>query len=145
MSEQLKVQGEASNVEIEGLAEILASKKGELASLKAEAKLAEWETRTKARNPQYVLGSVRQDTTISAGGHGHGEVCDIECQVCGTVRTVNKQDAFQVRYCLEHKNEGKKVASAERRAAKSADPEAVKAKIAALEARLAEMRQAAVA
>jgi len=143
MSEQVKVQGEASSIEIVGLAEVLASKQGELRAVKAAAKLAEWETATKARNPQYVVGSVRQDTTISAGGHGHGEVCDIECLVCGGVRTVNKQDAFQVRYCLEHKNEGKRQANAERRAAKAQDPEAVKAKIAALEAKLAAIRQAA--
>jgi len=71
------------------------------ADLKAAQNNAAWESATKARNPQFVVGSVRKATPADEAvlGHCHGEVCSIECAACGQVRTVNKQDAFQARYC----------------------------------------------
>ena len=137
MSETQVVVGSCgSEAVVAGLMETLASKQQAVREARANLALSAWEDRTAARNPQYVRGSVRKDSHISAGGHGHGEVCDITCVTCGVVRTVNKQDAFQVRYCLEHKGEGKKA----NKVAKSADPSKVQAKIAALEAKLAALQ-----
>jgi hypothetical protein len=100
----------------------LLKEKQDLAkALRAQQKLEEWEEKTIARNPQYVKGSVRKPTAKDEAelGHVHGMVCSIKCQVCGKLRTINKQDAFQCRFCKEHKNEARKAsAKAKRQAAK---------------------------
>ena len=31
----------------------------------------------------------------------HGRVCQIKCMETGKIRTINAQDAFQVKYCVE--------------------------------------------
>ena len=137
------VQGQASEIAIEGLAETLASKRDELRTLKAEAELADWEAKTSAKNPQYVPGSVRKATDEDKallGVHCHGEVCEIVCLECGKTRVINRQDAFQSRYCKEHVKEGKKAAARERRAAKVADPAKAREQIAALEAKIAALK-----
>ena len=92
-------------------------------ALKEQKDLEAWETKTKERNPQLILGSVRKPTTADENelGHVHGMVCSITCQTCGVVRIINKQDAFQVRFCKEHKSEARKAkAKAKRQEAKIA-------------------------
>jgi hypothetical protein len=99
----------------------LAAREEELKALKREAKAREeltgWETKTKARNPAFVFGSVRKATPENSSHlkHTHGEVCDIKCEACGKTRVVNTQDAFQVRFCLGCKGEAKKAVAKARR------------------------------
>jgi hypothetical protein len=85
--------------------------------------LREWEQKTKKRNSQYVVGSLRAPKKDEAAelGHCHGQVCSIKCEVCGVVRTINKQDAFQVRFCKEHKNAARKAKAKARRLEKALD------------------------
>ena len=114
-------------------------------SLKSAQELAEWEKKTFERNRAYVMGSVRKaveaDTEIL--GHVHGMVCEIKCEKCGKARLVNKQDAFQVRFCLDCKKVASKEAGKEKRMAKKlasvskADLEAEIAKLSALLAQTA--------
>ena len=132
-----------SEAVVTGLAEALASKQQAVKSLKVQVEREEWETKTKARNPQYVMGSVRKATDADCallGAHCHGEVCEIVCLECSQIRVINKQDAFQSRYCKEHLREAKKVASAGRRAAKVQDPRKIDAQLAKLEAKMAELK-----
>jgi len=85
--------------------------------------LGEWERGIKARNPQYVIGSLRPatDQDVMVLGHAHGWVCEIQCTTCGVKRVINKQDAFQVKYCAAHKAEARKAkAKASREAVKAA-------------------------
>lgn len=55
-----------------------------------------------AKYSHVVKGSVRESKSAA-----HGFVCDVECKKrgCQTVTTVNKQDAFQVLFCEEHRRE----------------------------------------
>ena len=132
-----------SEAVVAGLAEALASKQAAVRGLKAQVEREEWETKTKARNSQYVVGSVRKATDADKallGAHCHGEVCEIVCLECSQIRVINKQDAFQSRYCKEHLREAKKAASAGRRASKVQDPRKIDAQLAKLEARMAELR-----
>jgi len=70
-------------------------------ALKAAQRLAEWETETRAINPNYVVGSVRKATSDDESllGHTHGQVCEIRCLKCREIRVVNLQDAKQVVFC----------------------------------------------
>jgi hypothetical protein len=134
-----------TTTELETLVKDLKAKQ---AALKGATKLAGWEDKTAARNPCYVRGSVR---AASAGdeeelGHVHGQVCTIRCQVCGEARTVNKQDAFQVRFCRACRQEAAKAAGTEKRAAKKLsglDEKELRDRIAGLEAQLELLANAA--
>jgi len=113
------------------------------ASLKAREAAAAWETKTKERNPQYVVGSIRKATDADMGAmkHCHGEVCEIVCEVCGATRIVNKQDAFQVRFCescaAAAKRESRKEhAQVKRMEKKGATKESLEAELKALDAML---------
>jgi len=77
---------------------------------KAREDRAAWEAKTKARNPAYILGSLlpADDRHVAELGHSHGWVCSIVCERCGKVRNINKQDAFQVRFCKDCKVETRK-------------------------------------
>ena len=129
-----------SNVaELKALEEQLKAKQR---LVKAAQELAEWETATIARNPEYVAGSVRKATETDAEvvGHSHGLVCEIKCRACGEVRVVNKQDAFQVHFCVACRKEAAKESSKEKRLQKkmaSTSKESLQAEIAKLEALLA--------
>jgi hypothetical protein len=134
------VGGAASEAVVAGLMETLATKQAVVKSKKDALANAEWEQGKKAKNAQYVLGSLRKASPAEVealGVHCHGWCCEIECLTCGTIRIVNTQDAHQVRYCKACKPEGKKAAAKAKRAAKAQSPEAIKAKIAALEAEMA--------
>lgn len=133
---------------------VLDTKRAELAALAEQVALAErgaWEKKTLARNPQLILGSLRVATVEEAAtlSHCHGEICEIRCAYtgangeCAETRIVNKQDAFQVRYCLEHKSESKKAARTAKKAVDANDPvkaqAAIARKMAALQAKLAKL------
>lgn len=122
----------------------LAAKQAEL---KAALKLKDWEEKTSARNPAYVVGSVRRATEADLAelGHCHGFVCTVKCQCCGQERTVNKQDAFQARFCKSCKKEASKDAAKERRLEKKLSGLSVsdlQAQIAEAEAQLAKLQAA---
>ena len=145
MKTKLTTTGQGSPV-IEGVASLEATKAAlatKLKDQKAADKLSAWERKTKKRNPAFVLGSTRKATNADATilGHTHGQVCEIRCSSkgCSTARVINKQDAFQVRFCAEHKKAASKAAGKVRRAAKAVaarTPEVIQAEIAALEAQL---------
>ena len=126
----------------------LEAKRKELQALvkasKDVAKNTEWEKKNKARNPAYVMGSLRRPTDEDRVvlDHCHGWVCKIECQHdgCETRRVINKQDAFQVRFCSEHRDEARKAASKARRdkvKLAGLTPAKVEAEIARLQAQMA--------
>jgi hypothetical protein len=124
----------------------LTAQEAALRAVKAELKKAtanaKWEADTKARNPQFVLGSVRKATPADEAvlGHCHGEVCSIECESCREVRTVNKQDAFQARFCKACKKDADKGRAKAKRADKrlaGRSVEDLQAEIAEAEAALA--------
>ena len=131
------VSAVASTVVINGLAELQAKQaelKAAKRAVKEAAELEAWEAKTIARNPAYVLGSVRSptDADLAVLGHCHGKVCDIKCQECGELRVVNCQDAFQAKFCKACRKEANKKAGKDKRAAaKLADvtPEAIQAQI----------------
>jgi len=71
-------------------------------------------------NPQVRPDTLRQaspDELVNSLP-AKGWVVQIECATCGEMRTVNTQDAFQVRFCEEHKADAAKAAAKDRRAAK---------------------------
>jgi len=71
-------------------------------------------------NPQIVPETLRataEGETIN-GAPAKGWAVTITCEVCGVEREINTQDAFQVRFCEEHKAEASKAKAKERRAAK---------------------------
>jgi hypothetical protein len=115
----------------------------QLEELKAKIKKAKEEKKTRDWEAKYahvVPGSTREDRKVSTGKHGHGKVCVIRCEMCQAERTINVQDAFQVRYCEAHADMAKKVRQQERREEKKVaklTPEAIKAEMARLEAMLA--------
>jgi hypothetical protein len=129
----------------------LEAKKKELQDLlraqKTLAKQKEWEDKTKARNPAYVVGSLRPATEADQEvlTHCHGWVCEIKCQHpgCDQVRVINKQDAFQVQFCKEHKAEARKASAKARRESKKLEdmtPESVQAEIAKLQEQLGKLQ-----
>ncbi len=89
-------------------------------AVKAMNEVAEWEAKTLERNPAYVVGSLRKATAAEAAalGHCHGWVCDIRCLNCGEIRTVNKQDAFQSRFCVACRKTASKEVAKEKRLTK---------------------------
>jgi hypothetical protein len=89
-------------------------------AVKQANELAEWEQKTAERNPAYVVGSVRKATEGDAAilGHVHGLVCEIRCQACGQTRVVNKQDAFQVKFCSECRKSASREVAKEKRLTK---------------------------
>ena len=105
-------------------AEQLKALQAELAekqkAVKQANELAEWEQKTAERNPAYVVGSVRKATEADAAilGHVHGLVCEIRCQACGQTRVVNKQDAFQVKFCAECRKSASREVAKEKRLTK---------------------------
>jgi hypothetical protein len=141
------IQTQPTEIVISGLAELKA-KETELRAKKrllmeVEARNA-WEQETKARNPQYVVGSLRAATPEDAEvlGYSHGQVCLIKCEACGTERLVNKQDAGQVRYCQACKKAADSTRNKERRVAERlarVSPEDLQRQIEALNAQLAKL------
>ncbi len=83
-----------------------------------------WKEKTLARNPAVLVDTLRdvEAGTVVPGTDlvSKGRVVDIACQYegCILVRTVNVQDAFQVRYCAEHKGVAAKARSRAARLAK---------------------------
>lgn len=115
-----KTNNTATNNTETAIAEVdklLKEKQNLSKALKVQKKLEEWEAKTVARNLQFVAGSVRKPTAADEAelGHVHGLVCSIKCKVCSKLRTINKQDAFQVRFCKEHKAEARKQAAKAKR------------------------------
>jgi hypothetical protein len=146
-------ESNAVNVSID--LETLKAKQRELTELLKLQKVAtvntEWERKTKARNPALILGSLRVATLEDTAtlGHVHGLVCEIACSFggCEEIRVINKQDAFQVRYCTEHKKEAQKEKMKERRASlklAGVNPEQLAAEIAKLQAMLSTKQEAVV-
>jgi hypothetical protein len=71
--------------------------------------------------PWVVEGSVKEmkpGTKIDGIVVAHGRICYIKCQETGTIRTVNVQDAFQVKYCEEVQSRRAREKAAARRAKK---------------------------
>lgn len=168
-AENTVVSSSASDIVIDGLAELTKQDKIErMRKLQAEKKARDRvETERKARfdrlvalrdgvvdaklnpkgrhNPQVRPDTLRQasDGELVNGRAAKGWVVQIECATCGEMRTVNTQDAFQVRFCEEHKADAAKAAAKDRRAAKrdaelaKLDESELDAQLAALEAELA--------
>jgi len=54
--------------------------------------------------PHVVVGSVKEvaaGTKVDGIVAAHGRICQIKCIETGKLRTINVQDAFQVKYCVE--------------------------------------------
>ena len=81
-------------------------------------KLADQEQATKARNPQYVVGSRRPATESEQVALKKTVVCEIVCQDCGETVVVSSQDGFQVKCCKACKQASKKEDQKIKRAAK---------------------------
>jgi hypothetical protein len=111
---------------------------------KAQVKQAAKNQEFYAKYPWVVVDSIRAPlpADLEVLKHAHGQVCSISCQQCGAHRVVNKQDVFQVRYCQDCRVEVRKADGRAKRAAKAQDPEKLKAKMAALEAQLAQLNAA---
>lgn len=112
--------------------------KEKLAAAKEAKKQEEW----LAKYPHVVKGSIRKAEGISTGKKGHGKVCTIRCEMCKAERTINVQDAFQVRYCSVHAELAKKIRQKDKREEKKLaklSPEAVKAELARLNGLLANL------
>ena len=136
------VATQASEILISGLAEMTTELKTKKKLVKTMDVLKAWETATKARNPQYVVGSLRATTEadLAVVGHSYGFVGLIKCEVCGQERLVNKQDAFQTRTCKVCKRAAAKATAKTRATARKLagmTREDLQAKIDALNAQLA--------
>lgn len=93
-----------------------AQKSGQSA---ADRKLAEFYK----KYPHVVTGSVREPTSEDKkvlGAKCHGKVCTIKCVDTGELRTINTQDAFQVKRTAEAQEKFLRRRRAERRAEKKA-------------------------
>lgn len=68
-------------------------------------------------NPQLRPETLRKavEGELINGTPAKGWVVTIECEACGELREINTQDAFQVRFCEEHKAEAAKAKAKERR------------------------------
>lgn len=113
-------------------------------ALRAAQERREWEAKTKARNPAFVVGSLRKPTAEDEAqlAHCHGMVCTIRCEACDRERVINKQDAFQVRFCTGCAKEARKAASKAKRLEKRLEGKSVddvQAQIDALNEQLAEL------
>ena len=47
------------------------------------------------------IKEVEPGTKVDSIVAAHGRICQIKCQETGALRTINVQDAFQVKYCEE--------------------------------------------
>jgi len=108
----INVQGQASEITIEGAEEALAkltkqARRAMSADERKAADIAEWEQTHLETHPnsRLVPGSTRVATEADkalfaeTGRHCHNVVCDIVCLDCGETWTINNSDAFQVRRC----------------------------------------------
>ena len=125
----------AAKSELETLKATERALKAKRAELKAAEVKAAWEAKVAARNSNYLVGSRRQATPedVQELGHSHGEVCSIRCMTCGASRTVNVQDAHQVRYCRECRKEAMKAVAQESRTSKRLAGKSVKDLMAQIE------------
>jgi hypothetical protein len=144
----VSVQGQASSVSIEGLAETMrklqrAERRAMSAAERQAADNAEWETEHMVAHPnsRLVLGTTRAATEAdlalfaSQDRHCHKVVCDITCLDCGCTWTINKQDAFQTVRCADCQAKVAKAKETRKVVRKSAAE--LKAEIAALKAQIA--------
>ena len=109
MSKKSKVQGVASEVVVEGLAETAAEAKilktNEIAQLERDVKHQEKEiaklTEFYSKYPHVIEGSVREPTSedLEIVNQTHGKVCSISCLDCSELIIANVQDAFQKVRC----------------------------------------------
>lgn len=144
MSQSTNTSGSASSVVVEGLAELTREQKLERikqleAAKKARGKAEKARADKLARliafrdgvvdpklnpkgrhNPTLVPETLRQTSPdeLINGLPAKGWAVTIRCEICGEEREINTQDAFQVRFCEEHKAEASKAKAKERRAAK---------------------------
>jgi Zn-finger protein len=135
---------EQVTVSTEEMAKLQAELRAKKATVKAAKDLASWEAKISARNPAYVMGSVRKATDNDAEilGHAHGMVCLIKCMECGKTRLINKQDAFQVKHCKNCRKIARQNAAKKRRQAKAladTNPEMIREEMAKLQDQLAEI------
>lgn len=68
--------------------------------------------------PHVVHGSikeVKQGTKVDGIVAVHGRICQIKCLESGTLRTINVQDAFQVKYSVEVQKQKAKERATNRR------------------------------
>lgn len=87
---------------------------------RARARQAKRDAALEAKHSHVVAGTVRHVPKGEEidGMKSKGRVCDVACVDCGTIRTVNVQDAFQVRRCKPCTEEHLKRRQQERRAAR---------------------------
>lgn len=137
-----KSSGGASGVLVEGLDALIQKKKeleAAVKAIKSQGKDRAWELEAKAKNPQYVVGSLRLATPAdlevfaTRGAKCHGVVCLVSCAKCGGTHLVNKQDAKQVKFCttcskLANREASKAKRKAKREAAAN-DPARIQAEI----------------
>jgi hypothetical protein len=153
----MSVQGEASSFVVEGLAALTkeekiakikaleAAKRARGSAEKEQAKRIAKLRALASRNPSLLPDTLRQarEGELINGLPAKGWVVSISCEMCGELREINTQDAFQVRFCTEHKGEAQKAASKARRMAKkdaafaALSDEDLAAELAKLEAELA--------
>lgn len=94
-----------------------AAKAAKTEGTAADRKLAEFYS----KYPHVVSGSVREPTASdkkSLGAKCHGKVCDIKCMDSAEKRTINTQDAFQVKRTEESQLKYLRRRRAERRTEK---------------------------
>jgi hypothetical protein len=127
---------------------IVADLQSQLAAKKKTLREAQerqaWEAKTAARNPAYVVGSLRRPSPTDAAqlAHVHGWVCTIACEACGQERVINKQDAKQVRFCKACRKEASKAAAKAKRLTKklgNVNVDDLKAQLAELDEQLSDL------
>jgi len=68
--------------------------------------------------PWVVKGSVKEAKPGTKTGGitvAHGRICQIKCEETGDLRTINVQDAFQTKFCVEVQERKARERAAERR------------------------------
>jgi len=76
-----------------------------------------------AKYKHVVPGSVKElevGTKVDGVVVAHGRICQIKCVETGKLRTINVQDAFQVKYCAEVQAQKARDRASSRRKAKKA-------------------------
>jgi hypothetical protein len=117
---QSKTVGGAGGPVVEGLAEVVELSKAKKRK-KSELSRAEQQLATFYQKYSWVVsGSVREatDDDRSKLPHCHGKVCEVKCVDTGELRTINVQDAFQVKRTEEAQARYLRQRRAERKAAK---------------------------
>ena len=106
---------------VQAAAEAAAQRTRERMQRKAEKDAKKWAEFYK-KHSHVVDGSVREPTDAdkAALDHIHGRVCDIKCVDTGELRTINVQDAFQVKRSVAAQKVHLKKQRATRRAEKAA-------------------------